>query len=591
MTYGRRLLANGITQALLFLAVLLCSVTASSAVKFNNVYSIHSDVVMLDEKPELFSHIEEDAKVFLIPQRNSEKLFAAADQNGWNRIAFGHLAKLGTLVNHIVQREFFQMSSFWVHETIVEEDDDFMPMLAFAVTTSGKMINTRIQGLIDLSMSPADRKFETRDVKFPDHAFSGSADGSAVSYELAKWFCDLGHPNYGPLTYVCGHCGECRKDSHQEIPAGIHFKAQEMPDLLPYFENPDVVCPNDLCQARIPGILIDPIQKVDSVCPNCEQPLYIDRDGKPRSVEESSGEGEVVESRDFYFDNNPTAEQVEQALDTFKGSGMHISELKDQYPELPWLQGEERGNWRPRLPGDKPGSSSGILKKGLIGTGIGGGVSLLVYGIVQLATPSMIEATPQRIFWQTSTPSQVFDRVSDSGWTRPVGGGLVPGSVTTSREIRTTRRVPDETETINHPARTSCTKVKSGGGYQNSCRTTPARTETRTKYRSEPVYDTKYYWQEDRWVRGRSFSNEGERGERIVPVRSVQQRDSAGRPQRLLASYSTSYKVTMTFMDKDGNPKQGTFHFENRSDWERIQEGVMETFKVRGSTILEIIEK
>lgn len=588
----------------LFMAVFTVLVsTQASAIKLSNVFSIHSDVVILNEKPKLFSHIEEEAKYFLIPQMKSEMLYEEAEKRGWIRHNFGHLAKLGTMVHDAIQQEFYQMSSYWVHKTIPEDNDAFMPMLAFAITSEGKLINTRIEGLLDLDDPPSSIKYQEHNIRIPKKAFSRERGNAHTVHQLLYWYCDQGHRSFGPIKYNCAKCGGCRKDKNEHLieATGIYFRPEEMPELLPYFEQKQIVCPSEICGAVIPAALVDKTNKLETVCPNCEQLIFIDQDGNPREVRNASGDGEVIESKEFYFDKNPTAEQVDQALMEFVGPDTHLSELEVDEPKQPWLDGDE--DYRPTKPGlprDQPSAGRGPLFRNLaVGSVIAGIVSLVAYGVIQLSQPYFIEAYPQRIFWETTRSSQVYRMFEDSSWSSPntFSPDFVQGSLRTPREKKSTIEVgtgvfePDTT--VKHSAKVDCNTTK-GGGLTSTCKTVKEawteviKGEEITK--TEDVYATRYYWSEFRWVSGTSFPRSDERTVTISAVSSIPATNARGEKQRLLNGYDTSYKVFLKWTDEDGNKKQSTFYFQNEADWRAIEVDALYNFKVRGSTILEIVE-
>ena len=118
--------------------------------------------------------------------------------------------------------------------------------------------------------------------------------------------------------------------------------------------------------------------------------------------------------------------------------------------------------------------------------------------------------------WNRSIAIEKQKTFSESGWTLPDGARLNY----TRREIRSYEQVPDGYETVPVTRYKSVPKTETyyedlgNGNAQRRTRTTYEQVpytdyEQRTKYKSVPVYDTKYYYDIDRYVYERSVTTNG----------------------------------------------------------------------------------
>lgn len=119
--------------------------------------------------------------------------------------------------------------------------------------------------------------------------------------------------------------------------------------------------------------------------------------------------------------------------------------------------------------------------------------------------------------WNRDVEVEEYTTVEESDWNIPQGGRLLHSET----EIRSYRQVFDhyETRTREVPYQVEdgfdTTYTDNGDGTFTEHSTPKYRTEYRTEeyqeeiYRDEPVYDTKYYYEIDKWVPGRVVSTSG----------------------------------------------------------------------------------
>lgn len=153
----------------------------------------------------------------------------------------------------------------------------------------------------------------------------------------------------------------------------------------------------------------------------------------------------------------------------------------------------------------------------------------------------------------------------------PAGGRLLY----TNSEIRTYKQVLDhyETKTRQVPHQVldgyTTTYSNNGNGTFTEHRTPRYRTEYRTEtyqdpvYRQEPVYDTKYYYNIDRWVKTRSVKTSGTTDEPYWGTVELKSKERQG-------SKTESYNVTVSVVKGNGKNKEYTY-CSDFDEWKRYE--------------------
>ena len=158
------------------------------------------------------------------------------------------------------------------------------------------------------------------------------------------------------------------------------------------------------------------------------------------------------------------------------------------------------------------------LKKG--GMVSGGVAGLAMLGVALFgSTPVTVEVTDLQ--WEREVEVEEFKTLTETGWDYPSDARVI----SSSRQIRSYEQVPDgfETETYTERVQTGtntrteteyCSRTVDNGNGSFSSETYACGTRTISepvysnvtktrqvqKYRSEPVYDTEYVYEIDRWV-------------------------------------------------------------------------------------------
>lgn len=141
-----------------------------------------------------------------------------------------------------------------------------------------------------------------------------------------------------------------------------------------------------------------------------------------------------------------------------------------------------------------------------------------IFLLINAMTPRSADAKVTAKAWQREIAIQTYQWVDDSGWSLPQGAELKE----TSREIRDYERVLDHYETRSRQVPEQYVSGYSteyrdmGNGYFETYQVPQYSTRYRTEYydeavyRNEPIYDTRYYYQIQRWVPSRTVTASGE---------------------------------------------------------------------------------
>lgn len=147
-------------------------------------------------------------------------------------------------------------------------------------------------------------------------------------------------------------------------------------------------------------------------------------------------------------------------------------------------------------------------------------VVLVILGIIALATPKIEKMTVEQIIWEYSMDIQEYRTVDESGWSLPSEARLHRKS----QEIHHYNEVLDHYETktrqVSEQVLVGYKDVVVGhkdlgnGYFEEITRQEPIyKTEYRTEtyqepvYKSVPVYQTKYYYEIDKWIYDRTVTS------------------------------------------------------------------------------------
>ena len=170
-------------------------------------------------------------------------------------------------------------------------------------------------------------------------------------------------------------------------------------------------------------------------------------------------------------------------------------------------------------PKQQPRRSLGSILK-MVGLGVL--ALLLVSCIVSLFVPDTRTITVESFDWERTITVEKFKTVSESDWTLPSGARLDHKT----SEIRDYEQVLDHYEEVPYQVseqvldhyETYTTQVDNGDGtFDVEEHSKPVyRTEHHTEYRNEPVYvsvpiyDTKYYYEVEKWAHERDVVTSGQ---------------------------------------------------------------------------------
>ncbi len=198
----------------------------------------------------------------------------------------------------------------------------------------------------------------------------------------------------------------------------------------------------------------------------------------------------------------------------------------------------------------------------------------LIIGLVFLLSPKEKELTITNLSWERNIEIEEYKTVNENDWYLPTGGRLHY----TNREIHhyedvfdhyetRTRQVPREryvrTETIVTGYRDL------GNGYFEEITSTRDVYETyyetetyqEAVYRSEPVYRTKYYYEIDKWLYGRTATSKANDKTPQWPELNLSDKER-----------ESSRNETYSAIGKDGKEEEYTFTL-SYSDWQMIHLG------------------
>ena len=273
-------------------------------------------------------------------------------------------------------------------------------------------------------------------------------------------------------------------------------------------------CP--YCDSKgIPGTTYD--------CPNCRR-----QRGKETKFYMKSGKVEYVPGHkvigaDWYCEYCGALNTA--GRDTCENCGSRKDDSKDDYFSVQKKEEEKKKkeeeqkkeDFSPSTYKKKTSSFKFYSKLVLIGLGIIGFL-MLVSWLKEAARPKNCTFEIQKLTWENTIEIDENKTFVESGWSLPSNGRLLY----TNEEVRTYNPVLDHYEPV-----TKTRQVQSGGHYDYSYvdngdgtftqvsnfvpdYTTEYYTEDEPVYVQVPVYDTKYYYEIDKWVHERTETTSGE---------------------------------------------------------------------------------
>lgn len=143
-------------------------------------------------------------------------------------------------------------------------------------------------------------------------------------------------------------------------------------------------------------------------------------------------------------------------------------------------------------------------------------IGIIFIGILALFYPKYVDATVSEKSWEREIEIEEYRTVKENGWSIPSGGRLLYSQ----SEIRSYETVLDHYETKTrtvteqvfdgYDTNTYYTDNGNGTFTEHTSQTPRYRTETKLEtyeepvYKQVPVYDTKYYYEIERWIYDRT---------------------------------------------------------------------------------------
>ena len=326
----------------------------------------------------------------------------------------------------------------------------------------------------------------------------------------------------------------------------------------------------------IPGTTYD--------CPNCGR-----QRGKETKFYMKSGPveyvpGHKVTGADWYCEYCGALNTAERT--TCENCGSPKSESKDDYFSLQKPK-EPKKEEPPKQSSDNNQSSAPRFRT----LGI---IALIILMIILINTlvsrPKSCQFKVQEMTWENSIEVEENKTFRESDWDLPSDGRLAY----TSQEIRTYESVLDHYEPV-----TKSRQVQDGGHYETSYSdngdgtftehstfvpdyTTEYYTEEEPVYRQEPIYDTKYYYDIDKWVDERVETTSGNDKKPYWPTLNLSDKEREGERE-------SSYTMTGVLIYKSfGKSKTKTeTHVIDVSMWNEINVGDTLDVTVKNGQITE----
>ena len=312
------------------------------------------------------------------------------------------------------------------------------------------------------------------------------------------WDCPYcGRKRISGLKRECS-CGAERGEDVKFYMDGVHYVDEEVAKTIS--KNPDWLC--SYCGALV--------SDNEDTCHNCgasksesEMNYFQNRAKKEKKEQEEKQENQNQYSEDLLDD---TEKKLGQLNDRISQTNSTIQKYRREidYPE--------------RYDENKPAITfKEILKYSAIAIVL----FAVVLGLFYLFVPKPISGTVDGFQWERSLEVEIYKAVEESDWSIPSGGRLLYQK----QEVRSYRQVLDHYETktktyteqvFDHYETYYTYKDNGNGTFTEQSHQRPVyRTETRTEtyqepvYRNEPVYDTKYYYEIERWVHKETLNSSG----------------------------------------------------------------------------------
>ncbi|MCB9714610.1 MAG: zinc ribbon domain-containing protein [Myxococcales bacterium] len=248
-------------------------------------------------------------------------------------------------------------------------------------------------------------------------------------------------------------------------------------------------------------------------------------------------------------DAEAAAARSEQQVGQGEAFGGETS--KDALAEARARRDAQRQQAQQAHAGPKPGMSRG-LKIGLVVGGVVLVVAVLVFVLFFWKRETTVEV--KAVAWERTIEVQEFKEVRDSAWCDEVPSGA--RKVSRKQEKRSTKKVQDGEE---------CVKKRK----DNRDGTFKEIKECKPKFREEPVYDDKCYFEIDRWTTVRTEQARGSSNDPAPSWPAVELREP-GTCKGCDREGERAETYSLTFVDLDGESHECEVE---RAVWDQAEVG------------------
>lgn len=320
------------------------------------------------------------------------------------------------------------------------------------------------------------------------------------------WYCKYcGTKDIDGLVDTCPNCGKQKSEDVKYYMAGT----------------PVEVTDEELKKARIKREECDGNHK-DWVCDYCNQlnnysDKYCFACGAPKSEATKEYGGKKIQKRHESYESHEPQYNVPKYEDYYSSDEQNDYDTKSTKSE----SNTSDENYANRNTKRNSFPIKDILPSILKIGGISSLVLLFTVLMVWLFAPIEKEVTVNGFSWDRQITVEEERTVKESGWSVPNGGRVYDERLEISGYVSVIDHYEDVSEVktkqvIDH-YETTYTYTDNGNGtftevpHQNPVYRTETYTETHQEpvYRQEPVYDTKYYYEIEKWFNGQNYASEG----------------------------------------------------------------------------------
>ena len=352
-------------------------------------------------------------------------------------------------------------------------------------------------------------------------------------------------------VWDCVYCGTKKiRGSIRECPQCGHPRDE---DIQFYLDNP-TNCVEDSIANKIN-------RNPDWVCPYCDC-LNSDNDSICK------GCGASRDGSKDYFQNKAEKERNSNSL---KRTAEKLQDVSQEYKSTN------------KTVQSKPKRNLSWIKWVAIGLGI----AAIIVTLLCIFLPKTVEGTVTDVYWKSYVDIEEYTTVQESDWSIPIGGRLLYSR----SEIRSYDHILDHYETRTRSVQVLDHYEEYVSGYRDlgnghfeeiisrrPVYTTKTETYQEPVYKDVPIYDTKYYYEIERWLH-QSYKTESNHN------KSPYYADYTPQNKEREAGRWTEYFVVIT----DNKEKERTLSL-SEEDWNKIETNQKVRLKVFANGKAEIAE-